>query len=368
MARAQAVDQAAREPMAFSNDWHVLCDDTLSTTPQQNEKLWGSWKFVDDKPQRPALPVESYPHGDVPRSAFPPGAWQSDTAYLEAWLPESISLVNRALQAILAEYGHSTLVKNGDGDDFMLSLSILENRVYGSRPSYGSKKEAVGNAGYATPSTLAAIRKRLLHSILTEGSFLFVMGGHSAAAGHGNLFQQSYTLQVQRVLEPILARLGVYHKPHNFAMGGLGTIQNAMGARNIYGAHIDILMWDSSMTETDTASRDLFARQGLLSGDTVPVLWGEPDAALYEPAGAGSINTGMWGTSSKGMPQTTSATQVDELPYAARYLECDKEAMSICKNVRYNASCWIERDDIVPPTPQASKPSGQASWHPGNRV
>ena len=324
--------------------------------------------MVDDKPQRPALPVESYRNGDVPRTAFPPGAWQSDETYLEKWLPEAIGLTDRAMQAILAEYGHDSGKAGGDGDDFMLSLSILNNRVYGSKPNYGSKTEAVGNAGYATPSTLAAIRKRLLHSIVTEGTFLFVMGGHSAAAGHGNLFQQSYSLQVQRVLEPVLARLGVYHKSHNFGMGGMGTIQNAMAARTMYGAHIDILMWDSSMTEKDAPSRDLFARQGLLSGDTVPVLWGEPDSALYEPAGGGSISTGMWLTSSKGMPQTTSATQVEEVPYAARYLDCIGDAISICKNVRYNVSCWIERDDIFPPTTQATKPKGQASWHPGNRA
>jgi hypothetical protein len=97
-------------------------------------------------------------------------------------------------------------------------------------------------------------------------------------------------------------------------------------------------------------------------------LWGEPDMALYEPGGGGAISTGMWGTSTKGIPLTTSATQVNELPYAARYLECDKEAMSLCKTNRFNATCWIERNDIVPPTAQARIPDGQASWHPGNRV
>jgi hypothetical protein len=65
---------------------------------------------------------------------------------------------------------------------------------------------------------------------MTEDTFTVVMRGHSAAAVHGNHFQQSYTLQIQKVLEPIFARLGVKHTAHNMGMGGLGTIQNGLAA------------------------------------------------------------------------------------------------------------------------------------------
>lgn len=337
--------------------------------PDQNAKTWGSWTLVDAKrEQRPDLPLRDYPNGDVPRSAFPAGAWQSDEPYLEKFLSEGVALTDRALNAMLAEYGHDRNIVGGDGDDFLFDLTPL-NVVYGQKVPYGTKKEPVGNAGWATPSTLQQIRKRLLHSVVTEGTFIFVMGGHSASAGHGNLFPQSYTLQVQQHLEPVLARLGVYHKSHNFGMGGLGTVQNGVAIRNLYGSNIDVLMWDSSMTEKEPPVKDLFARQGLLSGDTVPVLWGTPDGALYEPAGGGAISTGMWGTSTKGIPKTKNVTQVNELPYWARYLECDKEALGLCKGNRYNATCWIPRDDGVEPgVKQGGKPGGQASWHPGNRV
>ena len=63
--------------------------------------------------------------------------------------------------------------------------------------------------------------------------------------GHGNHFQQSYTMQFGRILEPIFARLGVKANARNFGMGGLGTIHNSLGATDIYGNDIDILLWVS---------------------------------------------------------------------------------------------------------------------------
>jgi hypothetical protein len=109
---------------------------------------------------------------------------------------------------------------------------------------------------------------------MTEDIFTVVMGGHSAAAGHGNNFQQSYTLQVQRALEPIFARLGVKHTAHNMGMGGLGTIHNGLAAGDLYGKDVDILIWDSGMTEKSRKPQDLLARQGLMARDRVPIIAG----------------------------------------------------------------------------------------------
>lgn len=85
-------------------------------------------------------------------------------------------------------------------------------------------------------------------------------------AGHGNHFQQWYTLQVKWVMEPVLARLGVRHVSRNFGNGGLGMAHNGLGAYAIYGADVDMLMWDSSMTEKEDKAQDLFHRRGLMSG------------------------------------------------------------------------------------------------------
>ena len=57
--------------------------------------------------------------------------------------------------------------------------------------------------------------------------------------------QQSYTLQVQRILQPIFARLGFYHEARNYGQGGLGTLQNSLSVQSLYGTDIDMLLWDS---------------------------------------------------------------------------------------------------------------------------
>ena len=75
------------------------------------------------------------------------------------------------------------------------------------------------------------------------------------------------------------------------------------------------------------------------------------------------------GSGMEGMPMTESAVQVSEVPWSARYLNCGQDATQLCKGIRYNATCWIERDDgFVPEKKQLGNPGGQASWHPGNRA
>lgn len=71
-----------------------------------------------------------------------------------------------------------------------------------------------------------------------------------------NHFQQSYSLQVQWIMEAVFARLGVRHQARNFGNGGMGTLHNGLGASSIYGPDVDFLMWDSSMTEKESEAGD----------------------------------------------------------------------------------------------------------------
>ena len=47
-----------------------------------------------------------------------------------------------------------------------------------------------------------ALVKKLLNAMMTNDHFFVVLGGHSAAAGHGNNFHQSYMMQFQELMEP----------------------------------------------------------------------------------------------------------------------------------------------------------------------
>lgn len=327
-------------------------------TDEERAKItarWGEWTL----PIRSNSIPSEYPNNDVPYEKFPEGSWQVDPDYLGQFLPAAISYCETAMEAILDEYGHSTeQMPNATYEErsFMFSLTL--------RPEKNNPKKPNGNGGEASPETLVSIQKRLLHAIMTEAEFRFVMGGHSAAAGHGNNFQQSYTLQVQKVMEPFMARLGVYFQAHNFGMGGLGTSQNALGAKDLYGRS-DVLMWDSGMTERDGQSTDLFARIGLLLHQ--PILWGNPDGERYDADGikAGMISVGG---SKHLLPYMDDLDAIEDIPFWSRYMNCSESLKDMCFNLRYNATCWQPRDDgMDPPEKQAGSPGGQAKWHPGNK-
>ena len=68
--------------------------------------------------------------------------------------------------------------------------------------------------------------------------------------------------------------MGVRHQSRNFGNGGLGTAHNGLGAASVYGPDVDVLMWDSQMTEGDGQSIDLMHRQQILGGSKVRVVWG----------------------------------------------------------------------------------------------
>jgi hypothetical protein len=63
--------------------------------------------------------------------------------------------------------------------------------------------------------------------------------------GYRNHFRQSYMMQFHRIMEPIFDRLGVKLITRNVGMGGMGTLQAAMGSGSTYESEVDLLLWDS---------------------------------------------------------------------------------------------------------------------------
>ena len=202
------------------------------------EDKWGKWSLAPDGKDRPTEDYyAAYPNRDIPGDKFPSNAWQTDKDWLSKFLPESIQLVDRAMNAILEEYGEPT-----DGSSELFHVEKYETWVDNM-----AKEPCHGQAGCTTTKSYENLRRRLLHAVMTEDSFVFAMCGHSAAAGHGNHFQQSYTAQVQWILEGLFSRLGVKHQSRNMAMGGLGTTHTGLATKQIMGHDVDILMWDSGM-------------------------------------------------------------------------------------------------------------------------
>jgi hypothetical protein len=197
------------------------------------EKKWGAWTLIDDKDRPKDDYYAQYPNRDIPRAKFPKNAWQLDKDYLAKFLTEGLALVERTQKAILEEYGQPT--------DFTSDMFRIEKFETWEKVKDNCEKKA----GCTSVSSFENLKRRLLHAVMTEDMFVVGMAGHSSSAGHGNHFQQSYTLQVQWILEAVFARLGVKHQSRNMGLGGLGTVQTGMATKSIVGYDLDILLWDS---------------------------------------------------------------------------------------------------------------------------
>jgi len=63
--------------------------------------------------------------------------------------------------------------------------------------------------------------------------------------------------------------------------------------------------------------------------------------------------------------------QVLTLPFATRFMSCAPESHDLCGHPspnRFNAVCWVDRDDVTPLNTQRENPKSQVGWHPGFRA
>lgn len=306
---------------------------------------YGAWDFSDEyasknKKPRPVVDWEGFEDykrstlGEISSGDFPKDSWQTDDTYVTNFISEAQALVKRVQTAIRDEYGLS---------EDQVKVSILPTTD--DRAPQGGKNGSGEGIAWMYQSAFDALVKKLLNAMITNDHFFMVLGGHSAAAGHGNNFHQNYMGEFQHIMEPVFDRLGMVLVASNRAQGGMGTVQTALAGSGIYGEK-DFMLWDSSMTEKNAQLQDVFMRQMILSGHRVPILFdlgggkGSMDA-VYQEGGAhvGGVTNGSINPAYKSVE--------GELP-------------------KYNAVCWTDRSDVTPPVQQNPGFGGQASWHPGN--
>lgn len=76
------------------------------------------------------------------------------------------------------------------------------------------------NGDKALTGNVGNITKEALHIDPTYERYVWATGGHSASAGHGNLYNESYTAFLERDMKGILGAIGIDFEGRNYAMGG----------------------------------------------------------------------------------------------------------------------------------------------------
>jgi hypothetical protein len=80
--------------------------------------------------------------------------------------------------------------------------------------------------------------------------FVWATGGHSAAAGHGNLFNESYTAFLESISKPVFQSVGIDFEGRNYAMGGMKSAPTiALCNEAIFGTDADVISWDYGKNE-----------------------------------------------------------------------------------------------------------------------
>ena len=219
-------------------------------------------------------------------------------------------------------------------------------------------------------------------------TFTWVTAGDSSAAGHGNLFSQSYTAVLEDTVKDAFEVLNIKFQGKNYGMGGyVSAPELAICMESVFGTDIDVLNWDFSMMEDTTAHRfaDLWGNRAAIH-PTKPILflmdsvesprWTGHFTRL-EKNGMGTVLMNSDGYSMlKGRIPDSNSMTIDEaekiLPPSVRYFICNgaTEGAAQCDDPVRFGKCEIENGKLCQDQKWATKDvcndaRFQSSWHPG---
>ena len=164
------------------SEWNEMLEEV--------REKYGAWEFSDEyvsknKKPRPVVDWEGFEDfkkstlGEISSGDFPKDSWQTDNVYVKSFIGEAQALVKRVQTAIRDEYGLS---------EDQIKVSILPTTD--DRAPQGGKNGSGEGIAWMYQSAFDALVKKLLNAMITNDHFFMVLGGHSAAAGHGNNFHQ----------------------------------------------------------------------------------------------------------------------------------------------------------------------------------
>jgi len=197
--------------------------------------------------------------------------------------------------------------------------------------------------------------------------FTWVTAGHSACAGHGNLFSQSKTHVLEEMASKAFSAAGLNFIGKNYAMGGMGSgPELGMCMEQIYGTDIDVITWDFGMTDgRDYWKLALWGARGA-NHPTRPfqVLMDSQEARRTVFQKMENVGVGLFTKRGYGDMKEMAAVLPDyendksqtDVPESLKYLVCGGiMEEGECKSHKWNTTAYC------------TKVAGQVGWHPGWR-
>lgn len=80
--------------------------------------------------------------------------------------------------------------------------------------------------------------------------YVWATGGHSSAAGHGNLYNESYTAYMASDLKDVFGSIGIDFEGRNYGMSATRSATDvSMCWKEIFGEDVDFFSWDFGLTD-----------------------------------------------------------------------------------------------------------------------
>eukprot|EP00522_Entomoneis_paludosa_P014581 CAMPEP_0172441466 /NCGR_PEP_ID=MMETSP1065-20121228/2014_1 /TAXON_ID=265537 /ORGANISM="Amphiprora paludosa, Strain CCMP125" /LENGTH=533 /DNA_ID=CAMNT_0013190857 /DNA_START=33 /DNA_END=1634 /DNA_ORIENTATION=- len=216
------------------------------------------------------------------------------------------------------------------------------------------------------------IMLKLLRSIVTgiPQNMVWATGGHSAAAGHGNLFNESYSMVLQKYMKPVFEQSGIKFEVRPYGMGATSTgPEIASCIKEVFGNDFDILWWDYGMTTgfKNQFYIEYFLRRAVLNKNNPAfVAYGVKYGKHFleaEKKGYASFvfDERKWSEVQEKIPDSEglSETEISKMPVNLRAFKCGKviENAGLCKEQKYSVDPLADK--------ACNNRLYRVRWHPG---
>ena len=158
--------------------------------------------------------------GEIDKDDFPTGSWQTDDQYITNLIMEGRKLIERVRSAIYEEYGWD---EEGEGESNGKMVGGIQLVVDSDQSTVTLGGENI--LAWMYESSFRALAKKLLNAMITNDHFFVTLGGHSAAAGHGeNARRETLSYRYHHFGHSLIRRLHfdhhliIYFFTHNFGL------------------------------------------------------------------------------------------------------------------------------------------------------